>query len=266
MIEKHYGFEDTPFAKNMQSSRLFLAESQEEAVSRLTHVAENRLFGLMTGECGTGKTTVIRRLTDSLDPREFTVLYIADSKLTPRHFYNGLLSQLNRDGAFYRGDCRRKLHQEIENLYQIKHRKLVVINDEAHLLDNEMLQEVRFLINYKMDSENPLALILSGQPELERNLDREKARAIKQRIDCRCQLELFTLAETGEYIEHHMRAAGAKEKIFSDSAVREIYAYSIGSARLINKACTNCLLCGLSRKEKVIDGTMVKEVIESELI
>ena len=97
---------------------------------------------------------------------EYAVLYLTDSKLTPRHFYNGLLEQLGLETWFYRGDARKKLHQEIEIMRGVSKRKLVVIVDEGHLLSKEMLEEIRFLMNYKMDSEHPLALILAGQTEL----------------------------------------------------------------------------------------------------
>jgi type II secretory pathway predicted ATPase ExeA len=264
MFNDYYGFANTPFCKGLSSSRSFLADTQEEALSRLKYVAENRLFGIVTGECGTGKTSVIRRLNESLDAKKYDFLYVADSKLTPRHFYNALLTQLGRDGSFYRGDCRRKLHQEIELIHGLRHRELVIVTDEAHLLDAEMLEEVRFLLNYKMDSESPLALILSGQPELEDKLEKRSSMAIRQRIDIRCRLAPLTLTETGEYVAHQLRYAGSNAQIFLESAIKEVFAYSVGSARLINKVCSSCLMYGLAHEQKVIDGSMVKEVIESE--
>lgn len=88
------------------------------------------------------------------------VMYLADSKLTPRHFYKGLLEQLGCEAKFYRGDAKRQLHREIELMQGIHHLQPVVILDEAHLLDKEMLEEVRFLLNFRMDSKSPMALIL----------------------------------------------------------------------------------------------------------
>jgi type II secretory pathway predicted ATPase ExeA len=264
MPDKFYQFNKIPFIKGIPTTQLFMAEAQEEALMRLKYIVNNKMFATVTGDCGTGKTTVLRKLRDSLDEKIFDFLYITDSKLTPRHFYNGLLGQLGREGAFYRGDCRRKLHQEVELISGVRHRQLVVVVDEAHLLDTEMLEELRFLLNFKMDSVSPLALILSGQNDLENTLEKRACRAIRQRIDIRCKLFPLNLKETGEYISHQLHYAGVKNPIFSESAIKEIFGYTSGSARLINKVCNSCLIFGASKKEKIVDGDMVKEIIENE--
>jgi type II secretory pathway predicted ATPase ExeA len=256
---------NSPFSKGMESERLYMTEGHEEALGRLNYVADENKFAILTGECGTGKTTLLRKLRDSLDDKRFDFLYLSDSQLTPRHFYNGLLSQLGREGSFYRGDAKRKLHQEIELIHGVKRRDIVIVVDEAHLLDKEMLEELRFLLNFKMDSENPLTLILSGQTELEEILDKKSSEAIRQRIDLCCRLSPLSLSESYEYIKCHMAYAGAKDEIFLESAVKVIYGYSSGLARLINKACVSCLMYATIKKNHTIDDVMAKEVIETEL-
>ncbi|MDR2458354.1 MAG: AAA family ATPase, partial [Clostridiales Family XIII bacterium] len=114
MPDKFFQFKETPFSKGIPTEKLFMSEGQEEALMRLKYVVENNMFAVITGECGTGKTTVLRMLKDELDEKKYSFIYLTDSKLTPRHFYNGVLKQLGCEGAFYRGDCRRLLHQEIE--------------------------------------------------------------------------------------------------------------------------------------------------------
>jgi len=126
--------------------RLYQSLMLEETLGRLEYAAQRQLFAVVIGDCGTGKTTTIRLFRDSLDPAKFMVLYLADSKLTPRHFYKGLLEQLGCESKFYRGDAKRQLHREIELMRGIQHLQPVVIVDEAHLLDREMLEEVRFLL------------------------------------------------------------------------------------------------------------------------
>jgi type II secretory pathway predicted ATPase ExeA len=264
MIIKYYALAKYPFPKGMPSSEIFIAESQEETLTRLKYVVNNKLFATVTGDCGSGKTTVLRKLKGFLDEKKFDFLYITESQLTPRHFYNGLLSQLGRDGAFYRGDCRRILHQEIELINFVRNRNLVIAVDEAHLLSKEMLEEIRFLLNFKMDSESPLALILVGQPELEANLDKRSSMAIRQRIDFRCRLIPLNLAETTEYIQHQLRYAGSQENIFDESAIKEIYSFSGGSVRLINKVCLSCLVYGSINETKTIGEQVVKGIIECE--
>jgi type II secretory pathway predicted ATPase ExeA len=264
MFEKFYNLESSPFTKSIQNSQIFSFESQEETLNRLNYVVNNKLFATVTGEVGSGKSTILRKLKGSLDEKKYEFLYIVDSKLTPRHFYNGLLSQLGREGAFYRGDSRRILHHEIELINVVYKRILIISVDEAHLLNKEMLEELRFLLNFKMDSESPLALILSGQPELELTLEKRISLAIKQRIDFRCRLSPMNMEETGEYIKHQLKIVGSKEMIFDDSAINTIFAFTSGNARFVNKVCTSCLMFGAIEKEKIISGNLVESIIESE--
>jgi len=146
---------------------------------------------VLTGDCGSGKTTIIRKLKENLEQSKYQLLYLADSKLTPRHFYKGLLEQLGCEAKFYRGDAKRQLHREIELMRGIHGIEPVVVVDEAHLLDREMLEEVRFLLNFKMDAKSPMALVLVGQNELAERLKLQSYAAIRQRIDINCRL--FTL-------------------------------------------------------------------------
>jgi general secretion pathway protein A len=158
VFEEFYNLSQTPFARDIPTDQLYSSNALEEMLSRLEYAAQRQLFAVVTGDCGTGKTTTIRRFKANLSATRFLVLYLADSKLTPRHFYKGLLEQLGCEAKFYRGDAKRQLHHEIELMKGIQHLQPVVIVDEAHLLDREMLEEVRFLLNYKMDAESPMAL------------------------------------------------------------------------------------------------------------
>ena len=124
-------------------------------------------------------------------------MYLADSKLTPRHFYKGLLEQLGCEAKFYRGDAKRQLHREIELMKGIHKLQPVVIVDEAHLLDREMLEEVRFLLNFKMDSESPMALILVGQSELWDKFQLRHMPPSTTCIDIQVQTESFDRASGG---------------------------------------------------------------------
>lgn len=266
MFEDFYGFSNTPFSRAIPTGELYPAFMMEEILGRLEHAAKSQLFAVVTGDSGTGKTTTIRRLKASLDSSMFMVMYLADSKLTPRHFYKGLLEQLGCESKFYRGDAKRQLHREIELMRGIHHLLPVVIVDEAHLLDREMLEEVRFLLNFKMDAESPMALILVGQSELWDKLQLQAYAAIKQRIDLQCKLPHYDRSQVGDYIKRHLEYAGATQDIFSEGAIDEIYRFSSGTARLINKACTHCLLYGSQNRRKIIDDHMVKLVIEGELL
>jgi general secretion pathway protein A len=265
MFEPFYGLAHTPFSRDIPTNRLYQSLMLEETLGRLEYAAQRQLFAVVTGDCGTGKTTTIRRFKDSLDPVKFMVMYLADSKLTPRHFYKGLLEQLGCESKFYRGDAKRQLHREIELMRGIQHLQPVVIVDEAHLLDREMLEEVRFLLNFRMDAQSPMALILVGQSELWEKFKLQAYAAIRQRIDLQCKLPHLDRSQVGDYIKCHLAYAGANHDIFSDGALDEIYRFSSGVARLVNKVCTHCLLYGAQNGRRIIDDHMVKLVIQGEL-
>jgi type II secretory pathway predicted ATPase ExeA len=265
MFESFYGLTKTPFSRDIPTDQLYQSLMLEETLGRLEYAAKRQLFAVVTGDCGTGKTTTIRLFKAYLDPSMFMVMYLADSKLTPRHFYKGLLEQLGCEAKFYRGDAKRQLHREIELMRGIQHLQPVVVVDEAHLLDKEMLEEVRFLLNFKMDAQSPMALILVGQSELWEKLQLQAYAAIRQRVDLQCKLPHLDRSQVGEYINRHLAYAGTEHGIFSDNAIDEIYRYSSGAARLVNKVCTHCMIYGAQNGRRIIDDHMVKLVIQGEL-
>lgn len=264
MFETFFDMAHTPFSRDIPTDALYESSQLDEIIGRLHYAADRQLFAVMTGECGTGKTTAIRRLTDQLDPSAYKLLYLSDSKLTPRHFYKGMLEQLGLEAKFYRGDAKRQLHREIELMKGIHQVTPVVVVDEAHLLDREMLEEVRFLLNFRMDAQSPMALILVGQTELWERLQLQSFAAIRQRIDIQFKLDHLDRAETGAYMTRHLHYAGVERDIFSERAIDEIFQYSSGASRLINKLATHCLLCASQQGTRIIDDRMVKTVIEGE--
>lgn len=266
MFEQFYDFTCTPFSRGINVDALFFSNKTAETLARLKFAAKKQWFAILTGDCGTGKSTLIRKLSDDLEKdSKHKILYLADSMLTPRHFYNGLLEQLGVQGKFYRGDSRRLLHRELELMRGVHGLKPVVIVDEAHLLSKEMLEEIRFLLNQKMDSQSPLALILVAQTEILDKLKKQIYAAVLQRLDIKCHLPHLDESQAKSYILKHLENAGCKVDIFSDAAISEIYKYSGGSPRLINKACTHCLLYGQQEQKKIVDDHMVRLVIETEL-
>jgi len=265
MFEEFYGFKNTPFSRTIPTDKLYNGSDSDELINRLKYAAQRQLFAVVTGDSGTGKTTTLRRFNDEMQNSQFKVMYLSDSKLTPHNFYKGLLEQLGFEAKFYRGDAKRQLHKEIEIMKGVHGLLPVVIVDEAHLLDREMLEEVRFLLNFKMDSQSPMTLILSGQTELWEKLKLQSYSAIRQRIDIQCMVLRLDRLQTDGYIKTHMAYAGSEKDIFSEAAIDDIFKFSGGISRLVNKVCTNALIYGAQNRKSIIDDRMVKFVIDCEL-
>ena len=160
LFEEFYSLSKTPFTRDIPVESLFNSNVVEEVISRLEFVADRQQFALVVGDCGAGKTTIVRKFQASLDPDKYKVLYVSDSQMTPRNFYKILLEQFGVVAYYYRSDAKRQLHKEIELLKSAHNIKPVVITDESHLFKREMLEEIRFTLNYKYDSISPMALIL----------------------------------------------------------------------------------------------------------
>jgi len=266
MYERFYNFCNTPFSRTIPSKNLYRGNDSDELIERLKYAAQRQLFAVVLGDSGTGKTTSLRRFCDEAHALNCCSLYLSDSKLTPRTFYKSLLEQLGFEAKYYRNETKRQLHKEIEIMKGLNAVTPVAIVDEAHLLSKEMLEEIRFLLNFKMDSQSPMALILSGQTELWDKLKLQSYAAIRQRIDIQCVVSRLDRAKTNEYISSQLTYAGADREMFTEAAIDEVFKFSGGIPRLINKACTESLMYGAQNRKTILDDRMVKMVVEQELI
>lgn len=265
MYEIFFSMQNTPFSRGIPTDALYKTRQNSEVLSRLIYAAKRQQFALLIGEPGTGKTSTLRHLRDELPETEYMVLYISDSKLTPRSFYNYLLNQLGCKSEYLRNSARQALHRQIEIMRSVQNRKAVVIIDEAHLLQKEMLEEARFLLNFNMDSENLLALILSGQTELWEKLKLSAYRAILERVDIECFLTPMDFADTIQYIDAQLQYSGHESPIFTEDAMKSIFQFSGGNPRLINRSCNQSLIYASQAKQNCIDSKSVDIVLENEV-
>jgi len=266
MFESFYGLAQTPFNRTIPSDKLYRGNDSDELIERLKWAAKGQLFAIMTGDSGTGKTTTLRRFRDEMANSKYKVLYVSDSKMTPRIFYKSVLEQLGFESKYQRGEAKRQLHREIEIMKGVHGLLPVTIVDEAHLLDREMLEEIRFLLNYKMDSQSPMALILAGESTLRETLKLQSYAAIRQRIDIQVAIGCMDRYQTDEYIKTHLSYAGCSKDIFSEAAIDEIFRFSNGIPRMVNKVCTGSLIYGAQNRKSIIDDRMVGLIIQCELI
>ena len=152
MYEGFFEMTHTPFSRDVPPEALYESAAMTDALGRLSYAADKQLFAVVTSEAGCGKSTLIRKFAASLPREDYILLYLSDSKLTPRWFYKGLLDQLGMDSRFYRGDAKRQLQKEIEIIRGVHKQSVVCVLDEAHLLEKETIEEFRFLLNYREDT------------------------------------------------------------------------------------------------------------------
>lgn len=267
MYETYYGMYRTPFSRNIPPEELYESPAMTDALGRLAYAADKQLFAVVTSDAGCGKTTLVRKFAASLPKEDYILLYLSDSKLTPRWFYRGLLDQLGLESRFYRGDAKRQLQKEIEIIRGVNGQKVVCVLDEAHLLEKETIEEFRFLLNYRFDSMSPMALILVGQTELwDEKLRLRRYAAVRQRIDINCILPRLDRAETENYIRSHLVYAGCDQEIFTSRAVDEIFRISAGTMRVINRICEKSLMYGFQQQRRLIDNQDITFVSEHEML
>lgn len=267
MYEEFFEMTNTPFTRNVPADRLYTSPAIDDALGRLAYAADRQLFAVVTADPGCGKSTLIRMFDARLPKEGYELLYLSDSKLTPRWLYAGLLDQMGLESHFYRGDSKRKLQKEIENVRNIQKKKVVCVLDEAHLLGKETLEEFRFLLNYRFDSASPMSLILVGQTELwDQKLRLQSYAAIRQRIDMNIVLNRLDRAETGKYVAAHMAYAGIRQDLFTSGAEDEIWRVSAGIPRMINRICEKTLMYAYQQQKRLIDEHMVRFVADHEMV
>ena len=267
MYEPFYQMTHTPFGRDIPPAQLYETPAMRNTLGRLIYVAQKQLFAVVTGDAGCGKSTLIRKLKDSLSVDDYILLYLSDSKLTPKWLYNGLLTQLGLEPKFYRGDAKTQLQKEIEIIRGVQGKKVVCVLDEAHLLEKETIEEFRFLLNYRFDSMSPLALVLVGQTELwDDKLRLRRYAAVRQRIDINCVLPHLDRAETEKYIASHLVYAGCDRDIFSDRAMDEIFRVSTGIPRLVNRICEKSLMYCSQQQKRIVDDSHIRYVVEHEML
>ena len=263
MYRKFYGFQERPFEITPDPKFVYLSEIHQEALARLQYaVREGKGFSVITGEAGTGKTTLVHMLLSKLDGRVRTS-FIFNPILDRADFLNYVCDDLGikSDGMKSRGQSLTALHNFLLDCYA-RDEKVFLIIDEAQSLEPELLQEVRLLTNLETSKNKLLHVILLGQPELNQILTEPRFRPLKQRITVRYHLRPLRFKETKEYIQYRLKRAGSRNlSIFDHGAIREIYRYSKGIPRLISIVCDNALLTGFSLEENRIGKAIIRDVI-----
>lgn len=264
MYEQFYGLRELPFELSLDPKYLYLTASHREALSTLEYgLSSGKAVTVLTGEAGTGKTTLLRAALTSPRCRNVGWIALSNPAMTREEFVHTLARRFGLSADAARSKA--VLLEELERLLHERRRRgelTALVVDEAQSLSTELLEEIRLLANIETSTEKLLSLVLVGQPELGARLNDPRLRQLKQRVALRSQVVPLDLAATGGYIEARMSAAGGSASdLFTREAVALVHQYSRGIPRTISVICDNALVSGFALERRRIDTAIVLEVV-----
>ena len=262
MYQKFFGLRESPFNVNPDPRYLFLTRQIQESLAGLTYGIQNRKgFILLTGEVGTGKTTLLNRLLDWLHGQRVATAYIFNSRLDVNQLFDLIMAEFEIPcESREKSQVLLRLNGWLLDRYRVGETAVLII-DEAQNLSGEVLEEIRLLTNLETSTEKLLQIVLTGQPELEEKLKLPQLRQLRQRITLRCRTAPLTLDETFGYIAERLRIAGANgEPVFSKESIQTVHAFSRGIPRVVNLLCEHALINAYVDSVRPVPSQLVEEV------
>jgi general secretion pathway protein A len=262
MYKEFFGLRANPFNVNPDPRYLFLTRHTEEALACLTYGIQSRKgFVLLTGEVGTGKTTLINKLLEWLRLQQVATAFVFNSRMNVPQFLDYMMADF---GITCESRSKSQILQRLYNWLLDRYRAgetAVLIVDEAQNLTDEVLEEIRMLTNLETFTEKLLQIVLVGQPELETKLKQPQLRQLRQRLTLRAKTHPLTLEETKAYVQQRLRIAGSDgRQIFDSEALVSIHKYSSGIPRVVNLLCEHCLVSAFVDQKSTIGMDVVDAV------
>ena len=261
MYLSYYGLEFNPFDKDIATKDAYETEDFKILKNRLEYIKENKTMALITGNPGMGKTFAIRSFINELNKNLYKVIYICMSTVTTYEFYKQLCYELGIDPPFKKVDMFREIQQRIVNLSKDKKINVIIILDEAQYLKSSILNDLKIILNFELDSKNYVSLILVGQPVLNSILRRNIFDALSQRITVSYNMVGFNKQELQDYIDTRIKLAHGNNGIFNEQAIEAIYNASNGCVRVANNIITKSLIIGKSKQLPTIDSNLVLDAV-----
>jgi len=262
MYKKFFGLRENPFNVNPDPRFLFSTRHTEEAFAVLTYGIQSRKgFITLTGEVGTGKTTLLNKLLDWLHEHSLATAFVFNSRLNVTQFLDFMMADFGIScDTRMKSQVLIKLNQWLLDRYRAGETAVLVV-DEAQNLSPQVLEEIRLLTNLETSTEKLLQIVLSGQPELEQKLNQPGLRQLRQRITLRCRTYPLTLEETAGYIQERLRVAGADgTSIFTKEAIEAVHRYARGIPRVVNLLCEHGLISAFVDQKRPIQVNTIDEV------
>jgi len=262
MYKEFFGLRANPFNVNPDPRYLFLTRHTEEALACLTYGIQSRKgFVLLTGEVGTGKTTLINKLLEWLRLQQVATAFVFNSRMSVPQFLDYMMTDF---GIPCESRSKSQILLRLYNWLLDRYRAgetAVLIVDEAQNLSDEVLEEIRMLTNLETFTEKLLQIVLVGQPELEQKLKQPQLRQLRQRLTLRAKTHPLSLEETKAYILQRLRIAGSNgQQVFDPEALQAVHRYSSGIPRVVNLVCEHCLVSAFVDQQKTIGVNVVETV------
>lgn len=262
MYLKHFALTRFPFDKEIDVADLFESAASQELEARLGHLIQLRGLGLVTGESGSGKTCICRKVASNLNPGLHRVFYIPNSTGHVMDLYKAIAWELGLATERSRAALYRVICAEVTRLCTETHIYPILIIDEAHLLRSDVLDELRLLTNYEMDSKNRLCMLLVGHPELRRRVSMAVHEALNQRIVVRYHMTGLSLAEQSAYVQHLLRLAGRETPLFEPPALHALHQATGGFLRKSNVLAHNALAAAAAAGAQMVTAEHIQTAIE----
>lgn len=261
MYKKFFGLQSSPFGTSPDPRFMYMMPHTREVLAGLEYgIFARKGFTVLTGEVGTGKTTILRRALSALSAERVYTSFVFNPLLEPLDFLEFVLSDFGLTPASRtKSGMLLQLNRWLIERFRMNETCVVVV-DEAQNLSWELLEEIRLLTNLESSSEKLLQIVLSGQPELDEKLRHPSVRQLRQRIFLWCRTQPLSAEQTSEYIIERLRIAGATYTIFTPEAARLIHQHSRGIPRLINLLCEHALILGYVDQTREISATQISSV------
>jgi type II secretory pathway predicted ATPase ExeA len=260
-VRSYFGFTKMPFGKSLPPSALYKTAAHQEAVARVSFLISEQAIGVLTGEVGSGKTVAARAAVAELEPSRHTVVYLPNPAVGARGLYAEVVSRLGAEPRFHKAFLIAQVASLLAAEAAERARHIVLVVDEAHLLDSSQLEELRLMTNAEMDSANPFALVLLGQPALRSRLRLGTFAALDQRVTLRYALPAMSRTETAGYIAHHVALGGRKDTLFSDDAIARIHEAGRGLPRAVNNVARQALVAAYASRSSLVDDKAARQAV-----
>ncbi|MGI6752228.1 MAG: ExeA family protein [Anaerovoracaceae bacterium] len=257
MFKQFFGLTFNPFDKEVEVDKLYQGEDLTELEGRLKYMLDNRGMGLIIGEPGMGKSTCLRKFAENANKSLYKVCYLPLTTLTVKDFYQAICVMLGCAKPYRKIDMFYEIQSAINSLYYDQRITPVFIVDEIHMASTQILDDLRILFNFKMDSANPFVLIMVGQPQIRNKLMLNTSYPLKQRIVMRYTMQGLKKEECTDYLDSRMRLAGCTRNVFTPAAIEAIYNISNGAPRVINNITTAALMYSAAKRVDSVDGEAV---------